>query len=74
MNINSVLNAPISSDLGVYNVIKNATFLAPNPNQAELQQSAKKLAELTMISELFKSLVSISSSDFEMYFFLLTSH
>jgi hypothetical protein len=29
---------------------------------------------LTMISELFKSLVSISSSDFEMYFFLLTSH
>ncbi|PLW06408.1 hypothetical protein PCANC_27275, partial [Puccinia coronata f. sp. avenae] len=56
MNINSVLNAPISSDLGVYNVIKNATFLAPNPNQAELQQSAKKLAELTMISELFKSL------------------
>jgi len=56
MNINSVLRAPISSDLGVYNVVKNATYLTPNPNRSDLQQSAKKLAQLTMISELFKSL------------------
>ncbi|POW11438.1 hypothetical protein PSHT_08365 [Puccinia striiformis] len=56
LNINSVLNSPISSDLGVYNVVKNATYLIANPNQSEIQQSAKKLAQLTMISELFKSL------------------
>lgn len=56
MNINSVLSAPISSDLGVYNVVKNATYLSPNPNRSDLQQNAKKLAQLTMISELFKSL------------------
>ncbi|OAV90684.1 hypothetical protein PTTG_28234 [Puccinia triticina 1-1 BBBD Race 1] len=56
LNMNSVLTSAISSDLGVYNVVKNATYLMPNPNQSELQQSAKKLAQLTMISELFKSL------------------
>ncbi|OAV93834.1 hypothetical protein PTTG_09493 [Puccinia triticina 1-1 BBBD Race 1] len=58
LNMNSVLTSPISSNLGVYNVVKNATYLMPNPNKSELQQSAKKLAQLTMISELFKSLVS----------------
>lgn len=62
MNINSVLSAPISSDLGVYNVVKNATYLSPNPNRSDLQQNAKKLAQLTMISELFKSLVRLFSS------------
>ncbi|KAA1081393.1 hypothetical protein PGT21_035143 [Puccinia graminis f. sp. tritici] len=56
INMNSVLTSPISSDLGVYNVVKNATYLIPNPGKSELQQSAKKLAQLTMISELFKSL------------------
>ncbi|OAV90731.1 hypothetical protein PTTG_28221 [Puccinia triticina 1-1 BBBD Race 1] len=49
LNMNSVLTSPISSDLGVYNVVKNATYLMPNPNKSELQQSAQKLAQLTMI-------------------------
>ncbi|MBW0492687.1 hypothetical protein O181_032402 [Austropuccinia psidii MF-1] len=56
MNMHAILNSPISSDVGIYNAVKNGSFLSPNPSKPVLQESAQKLAQLTMISELFKSL------------------
>lgn len=56
LNFDSVLSCPISSDCGVYNIANNGTYLTPNTQKSELQEDARRLAQLIMLSELFKSL------------------
>lgn len=56
LNFNAVLSSPISSEFGIFNIVKNGTYLQQNPPRAILEEKAQKLAQLTMISELFKSL------------------
>ncbi|KAI8448066.1 hypothetical protein BY996DRAFT_6433415 [Phakopsora pachyrhizi] len=56
LNVDAVLRSPISSDQGLYNLLKNGTFLTANPSKLALEADARRMAQLTMMSELFKSL------------------
>lgn len=58
IHLNALLESPISSDHGISRLFQNGTYLAPNPNKEVVQKGARDVAQLTVISELFKALVS----------------
>lgn len=56
--MDAILNNPIHSDQGLSNLLKDGIYLTPNPSKSSLQLGAREVAQLTVMSELFKSLVS----------------
>ncbi|EGG04399.1 uncharacterized protein MELLADRAFT_64810 [Melampsora larici-populina 98AG31] len=52
----AILNNPIHSDQGLSNLLKDGVYLTPNPSKSSLQLGAREVAQLTVMSELFKSL------------------
>ncbi|KAH9813369.1 hypothetical protein DFH28DRAFT_1060624 [Melampsora americana] len=54
--LSAILDNPIHSEQGLSNLLKDGTYLAPNPSKSSLQLGAREVAQLTVMSELFKSL------------------
>lgn len=48
--------APIGSGNGLAAVLQGGTFLTPNPARTDLQKAARDLAQITAISQFFKSI------------------
>ncbi|EGG04612.1 uncharacterized protein MELLADRAFT_88663 [Melampsora larici-populina 98AG31] len=48
--------APIGAGNGLASVLQGGTFLTPNPVRTDLQKAARDLAQITAISQFFKSI------------------
>ncbi|KAG0151508.1 hypothetical protein CROQUDRAFT_36552 [Cronartium quercuum f. sp. fusiforme G11] len=59
--VDLVLSSPIYSEYGLSHLLKGGIYLEPNPSKAAVQKGARDVAQLTVISELFKSLHSCTN-------------
>lgn len=66
VNFKLATMAPILSKGGLAEILQGGFYLNPNPEQYELQQSGKALAQITVLAHVFQSLkffVTIGSDD-----------
>jgi hypothetical protein len=49
--------APILAKGGLAEILQGGAYLNPNPNENELQEGGKALAQITALAQLFQSLV-----------------
>jgi hypothetical protein len=50
--------APMLAQGGLAEILKGGAYLNPNPTEYELQEGGKALAQITVLAQLFQSLVS----------------
>ncbi|WAQ89972.1 hypothetical protein PtA15_11A664 [Puccinia triticina] len=50
------VTAPISSDEGVWGIIKGGKFLSPNPNMSQLQDKLRETMRLSALAQVLKSM------------------
>lgn len=53
------VTAPVGASNGLAGVLQGGGFLVTNPDKTDLQKSARELAEITAVSEFFRSIVSL---------------
>jgi hypothetical protein len=53
------VTAPISSDEGVWGIIRGGKFLSPNPNMSQIQDKLRETMRLSALAQVLKSMVGL---------------